>query len=337
MKKTVLFILFVSAFFIGYAQKDNAKKTPEKHSCKFSIDAIGQVGSPSHTYKTTGNTGSFLNTAVYDPGSYTFNGLNSKGGGLQFSIFFGKSRHFGLGIGALYCAHAGNMELDNFHVEYEATDTKGQVFRQLLTANTLQESFTIHNINIPVVARYQTVIFEELTFSVDAGMLVNLGGSLNYNTNAAFDYEAIYKFSSGSNPVAIYDNSTIPDASDWFITKSNSQQGYPSSSQAFFDTMRARGYNVALNVQPNNKSGKVNLAPGSVGFLVRPSVAYNLSAHVAVSVGAYYMIQTFKNTPSNAYPIMDINGSYNSPLKQLTSVSGATYGINIGFRYSFGK
>ena len=330
MKKfKTLFILITIAYStMGKEKGENATK--------YAIDVSGMFSTLSQDLSSNGKMGTYLLPAIYAPGTIKFTNGSSIGGDGQFSCYFGNHHHFGAGIGFIYVIQNGQITLDGFHVEYKETDPKNYDYRQLVTANKLSESLTITGMSIPIVAKYRTNISEKLTFGIEAGLLVNLSESIKYDATASFDFEAIYKFA--NNGALVYDDAPIPDKHDWFIEidRLTPAQTY-EQTKLYFDTLRQKGYNVALDVQPTNKSGIVNYKSGSLGFIVRPDLAYNLADNIAVTLSGFLMTNTINNTPKDDYRIMDINGNYTSPLNAVTKINSLSYGISLGIRYSFGR
>ena len=195
------------------------------------------------------------------------------------------------------------------------------------------------NINVPLVFKFNTLLKSNWSFAADAGILLNLGMKNAYNTDASFDYEAIYKFTDPKDPhSAVYDNAVTPSASDLFYTKSNFLAHDPDGDiNKYFNSHREQGENIGLGVKPTNKAGNVSYSSGSVGFIIRPSVGYRVSNNVTFDLGVYYMSQAFKNTTESNYRLTNKLGDYSSVLHNVSSVKSTSYGISIGVRYVFGK
>lgn len=259
----------------------------------------------------------------------------------QLGYFFGKSRHFGIGAGFMYLMQSYDVTLNNFKIEYQSQDNFNKTFRQVLTANgPIKEEVTVTNINIPVVLKYKTSFSKRWGFTADAGILFNTQITNKYSTDAAFDYEAIYKFDvQDGNPVAVYDNAPVPGSTDILLTKAYFNSKNPAGNVTdSFNILRAAGYNVGIGAKSNKKEDNVDYQTGSVGFLVQPSISYLISNHVALSLGAYYVYQSFKNeTYSSTYKMTDKVGEYNSMLKTVNTTNQNNFGLNLGLRVYFGK
>ena len=53
----------------------------------------------------------------------------------------------------MYFQEMGDLDLDAFRVQYQATSNSGDVFRQIITANNpITEKVTVNNISIPLLA-----------------------------------------------------------------------------------------------------------------------------------------------------------------------------------------
>jgi len=352
MKKLFFLLIAFGGAWSAIAQGPSSQST-DGHKRKFAPDSvlshwvvdINLLGGFLTQNITTANTlGNYNNSiaSVSNIGTVKFTNGMSYGFDAQLAYFFGKKNNFGIGVGFNYLAQQGDATLDNFHVEYQSTDIHGNTFRQLITANgPIDEKMTITNMNIPLLLKYKHRFTKRIGIMADAGALFNLQIKNSYSSNAAFDYEAIYRFTgSGDNVTAVYDNSPTPATSgDIYYTKAEHTNKNPNQSLAdyFNQTHNVLGYNVGLGVKPNNNSGSVSYATGSVGLLIRPAVNYYLSDVVALNLGLYYIYQPFNNTVNNNYKLTDKLGDYNSFLNSSTSTNSQSYGLNIGLRIYIGK
>ncbi len=313
-----------------------AKKSKDDTPKRFAIEINSTLGGVKRDMGSNNNTGNFLQPAVYNPGKLKFTGGSSVGFDGQFFAFVGQKRNLGMGIGVWYASQKGDMSLDSFHVEYKATNHYGTIFRQLLTANSLIESQHIKEVNIPIVARYKIAIKEKLAITIDGGLVLNIHETTQYDTKAYFDFEAIYKYTPAGQ--AVYDDAVVPDATDIQITRKYLQNaGLGATTQQYFANARATGSQVGLDIQPNNNSqhGQVSYAAGSIGFLLRPSIAYNFTPEWSVVLGGYLMSMSMNNKPRSDYRIIDLDGNYSSPVNAVTTLKIMSYGANLGLRYSF--
>ena len=286
--------------------------------------------------------GNYTNAlAATNIGKVKFDNGMAYGFDAQLGYFFGKNRHWGVGVGFMYMAQSGDMTLDQFHVEYQSVDGRNDIFRQHITANgPIKESLKMTNINIPVVLKYKNQFGKHWGFTMDAGILYNMQLKNSYTTNASFDYEAIYAYQKAEGGlVAYYDNHSVNnlDAVDVIWLKDYWTSKNPGGS--FADTMakwRAQGYNVGVGMKPASNTGDASYKTGSIGLLLKPSVSYLVNPHVALDFGLYYTYQTFKSDMSN-YRLTDKVGSYTSLTNGMSSVTSSSLGLNIGARIYFGK
>ena len=304
------------------------------------IDVNLLGGLADQSFKTTASMPDYPNALNANTGKLEYKNGYSFGGDAQVGFFFGAKRHFGLGTGVLLMQQHGDAILDNYHVEYKATDGVGNIYRQLVTGNDVREEIVSKNINIPFVLKYKNRFSRHWGFTADAGALINLQMKNAYTTHASFNYEAIYKLtqSSDGGTVSVYDDAVTPSSNDWFITKGEFLQNNPNGNyQAYIDAKRALGYNVGEGLNPGTRTGKTSYTRGSIGFMVQPSVNYFLSDNVALNFGLYYMFQPFKDNTQSNYRLTDGMGTYSSNLNSVKSSHNQQYGINLGVRFFLGK
>jgi outer membrane protein OmpA-like peptidoglycan-associated protein len=299
------------------------------------------LGSLRENLTTANSTGNYPNGVNVNQGNLTFGTSGTVGIDVEAGWFPGKHRHWGIGTGIMYLRQHGYAVLDSFHAEYQATDSKGNIYRQVVTSDgPVEERLKIVNVNIPLVAKYKTRLSEKWGFSADAGLLFNLQMTNRYNTDASFDYEAIYKYSEvpGGLPT-VYDNSPTPGTTDYLITKAGFLATNLNGNLAkFFNDQRALGYNVGLGVKPNNNSGSVSYnAGGSGGILLRPSFNYYFSDNLAFVFGLYYIYQYPHHNVPGDYTLTKGMGDYSSVLNNVTKSHEQSFGFNIGIRFSPGK
>ena len=277
-------------------------------------------------------------------GNIKFSNGMSYGFDAQLGFFWGKKRHFGVGAGFMYLGQTGDIKSSNpFHVEYQATDYQGNTYRQLITStDVIKESLKITNMNIPVMLKYKVRFSKHFGFTADAGVLINVQEKSAYNSNAAFDYEAIYQYVLNSDNKSVnhttYDASIPPAAGDQLITK----KGYVPSSvyptlQSYFNAFSSKGYNVGLGVMPNKNTGNVSYTTGSVGFMVQPSINYFFSDAIALNVGGYYLYQPFMQDVKSSYTMSGSKGDYAGMENTVKTNNNQSYGGNLGLRIFFGK
>jgi outer membrane protein OmpA-like peptidoglycan-associated protein len=340
--KKIVFLLIAGHYSLSAIGQEAALKTysGDKDLSRWVID-VNLLGGAFNQKMDMANTApNYLNGVNINTGKAGFKDGGAFGGDLQLGYFFGKNKHFGIGTGLLYLREWGNVSLDNFHAEYQSVDANGFTFRQVVTANSINEHVKIDNFNIPLVLKYKNRMSRHWGFTADAGALFNLRMESEYATNASFDYEAIYKFVTDENGIVtpVYDNASIPGTNDFLITKSHYTKNNPTGNvQNYFDTKRAAGYNVGLGVNPAQKEGTTSYATGSVGFLLQPSVNYFFSDRVALNVGAYYIYQPFKNEGTSTYTMTGKPGEYSSVMNAASTVKTQSFGGNLGLRFFLGK
>lgn len=293
---------------------------------------------------TTGtSTAGYLNGLNLNTGVLDFKKGSSLGFDAQLGYFFGPKCHWGLGAGFMYLSQKGDMTLDKYHVEYQALDAQSRIFRQAITGNDLKESVKITNMNIPVMLKFKTRFSKHFGFTADAGPMINIQMKSTTTTSGNFDYEAIYKFTAPEGTMTngsptVYDNSAVPSANSYLITKSYFLANNPSGDVTkFFQNNKDAGFNVGLGNKPAKNTGDVSYTTGSVGFMVQPSLSWYLSDHVALNFGVYYMYQSFKNENLNNYMLMNTAGEYSSSLNNVSSSIVQSFGGNVGVRFLFGK
>ncbi|MCF8450984.1 MAG: OmpA family protein [Taibaiella sp.] len=349
MKK--LFFLFIAGTVaLSAVAQNNAKSpAPVKKTKNYTTDAdlsrwvldlnfLGGVTTQDYTQGTS--TAGYLNSVLVNPGKAKFEKGSSLGFNGQLGYFFGPNCHWGLGAGFTYLSQKGDITLDQYQVQYQATDAAGRIFRQHITGNNLKESVTSTNLNIPVLLKYKYRFSKAFGFTADAGPMFNLQMKNTTTNNGNYDYEAVYKFSgagSDGSPT-VYDAAPVPSSSSYLITKSYFTSINPGGNVAqYFQDNRTAGFNVGLNQKPTNSKGDVSYTTGSVGFIFQPMLSWYLSDHVAINFGGHYMYQSFKNQNVANYAMMNTAGDYSSTLNNVSSTTVSTFGGNVGVRFLFGK
>jgi len=339
MKTLLMLLVAAGATLPANAQTPNTGYSTDALLSRWVVDINLLGGLASQTFTTANSVNNYPNALNANMGNLTFKNGYSFGADGQLGFFFGQKRHFGLGAGIMYMQQQGDAALDNFHIEYQATDSRGNIFRQVVTGNNVSESITATSINIPVVLKYKNRFSKHWGFTADAGALINLQIKNAYTTHASFNDEAIYQFAQGGDAgPTVYDNSPIPSENDWLITKAEFLRNNPNGNyQDYVNAKRALGFNVGEGLTPNTKTGNTSYTQGSVGFIVQPSMNYFLSDKVALNFGVFYMYQPFKNNAQSGYRLTDGQGNYSSVLNNVTASTNQDYGINIGARFFLGK
>jgi len=307
------------------------------------VNLMGGFMSKDVTSNTS--TAGYLNGLNLRTGKLTFDNGTSLGFNAQLGYFFGPKRHIGLGVGFMYLSQQGDLNLSEYHVEYQADRLNGPgVFRQHITGNNLTESVSITNMNIPVMLKYKTRFSKRFGFTADLGPVLNVQMKNTTTTNANFDYEAINKFQRLADGTVtntyIFDNAVTPTAENSeLITKAYYNTINPGgNAAAWFDEQRTNSNeNVGLARKPNNDKSTVSYTTASLGFMVQPSLSWYLSDKVALNFGVYYLYQSFKNNNVSNYALMNTAGDYSSTLNNVSSSIVQSYGANVGARFFFGK
>lgn len=303
------------------------------------LNFLGGVMTQDVTSAT--GTGGYLNGLNLSTGKLDFSKGSSFGGDAQLGYFFGPGCHWGVGAGFMYLSQQGTFKLDNYHVEYQATDNGGNIYRQIVTGNNLKEKVSITNMNIPFFLKYKTLFSRRLGLTVDAGPMINVQMKSTTTLSGSFDYEAVRKWANpteGNAGVQVYDNSPVPSSSSELITRDFYALHHPGGDvNQWFSQQRSAGEPVGLNMAAASNKGTVSYTTGSVGFMVRPALSWYLSDHVALNFGLYYMYQSFKNNNVANYMLVDQNRTYSSSLNNVTASTVQSFGGSVGVRFLFGK
>ncbi|WP_276135113.1 outer membrane beta-barrel protein [Polluticoccus soli] len=254
----------------------------------------------------------------------------------QLGYFFSTDKKWGVGTGLVYLKSEGAVSIDATHFEYQSTDFKGDVFRQVITSTApIREELEVTNMSIPLVVKYRTPICDKFGFNVDAGLVYNVRMETSYTGTAAYNYEAIYKFDNTGN-VAVYDNSPVPDPKDWLMTVQNyNEHRSDGNVNDYFQKLQDQGYNVGLG-EAAGKSGKVEHRNNTtIGVLLQPSFSYKLTEAFSINVGGYYMFQKFRKEDSRISRMTDKLNEYNSLLDNASRRRQYNTGLTVGLSLCF--
>jgi outer membrane protein OmpA-like peptidoglycan-associated protein len=356
MKRIFFFLLAANGALCTFAQDMNSNADSSKHHHnnrrwykndsllpRWTVDVNLLAGALTQDLTVANTYSNYTNgIAGNNTGDLKFSDGMSYGADVQLGYYFSRRGHFGIGTGLMYLYQQGNLTLENFRVQYQSTDAGGNTFRQAITATgKITEKLTISNFNIPLLLKYKTRFSRRFGFTADAGILFNVDIRSDYETNAAFDYEAIYKAAGPGGTDGkpfVYDNGNPPSTTSYLITRDHYLAEHPGGDvNAYFQAARDHGYNVGLGVMPDKNKGTVSFLSGSVGFLFQPSLNYFLSDWCALNIGAYVLYQPFNNSVPSGYRLTDGVGSYTSSLNSVSSVNSTSYGGNLGVRFFFGK
>lgn len=280
-------------------------------------------------------------------GNIKFSGGQSKGYDFRLGYYFNHKRTLGIGLGINYYQQKGTLSLDTFHIEYRASSDSFPIFRQVIsTTRGIKETIVAKSYNIPFLLRYKKDFNDKIALTVDAGIVYNLQVGNSYETDARFDYEAIYKFEGNE---LVYDNQPVPDQSSLLITKAEYQKDFPKGDVVkFFMHHDSIGKSVGLNMAANEKTGKVAYKSGSLGYTGEVAVNYMVVRNICIRAGLYYTAQSFTNTSNNNartltdHKIKDATTgantvNYNSLLNEMQTAKSSNYGMVLGARIYFNR
>ena len=307
------------------------------------VDVDGTVGLMHEGLKSIPFSTNYLNAINNSyQGQLKFKKGFSDGCNVNVGYYIDKKRTFGIGTGISYYSQSGKLSMDSFHVEFKSTDYNGGTFRQVIsTDHPISESIQIKSTSIPILLLYKRALNDDIFISVAAGVVYNFNLKTSYNSNANFDYEAIYKFE-GNMPV--YDNALVPDSVDLLVTKkaylAKNKNGDVNEYFKFQDSI---GKSVGLNERPNKNTGTIKYQTGSLGYTAQVAANYRLMKNIYLTGGVYYTAQSFKNSSTNSSlrltdtkikgtPGQDLGVNYNSLLNEVQTLNGSNYGIMIGVR-----
>jgi hypothetical protein len=342
-------ILFFSVLLTAFGYSSFGQVRNEYFRSLF-VDVEGNAGLMSQRLKANPFSTNYEEALNAKQGSIKFDKGWSKGFDVRLGYYFDKKRSFGFVTGVNYYKLEGNLTLDTFHIEFKSTDrvtNPGGTFRQVIsTSRGIKEVVTTTSWNIPLLFSYKRGITEKFSVSGEIGILYNLSAKNVYSSDARFNYEAIYKFE-GSYPV--YDNSAIPDTSDFLITQKEFTAKNPKGDvKQYFKTKDSIGYSVGLNEKVVNNTGSVSYKTGSIGYTVNVAAMYKVWRNVFIRGGFYYTGQNFTNTSSNnsmqltSKKIYNESGKsvgvdYSSLLNQVQSAFVHNYGFTLGARVYINK
>lgn len=328
----------------------------EAYMPAFSIDVDVNAGILNQQAKSIAvprNYSDLVNPAI---GKLTFNSEKATSMDIQLDYFVGRQRKIGFGMGCIYYSQASKIGLDYFHVEFRSRDFLGNVFRQVITSSDpIAESINMHSLKIPLLLKYKKdftvrnmLVFNKLDlfFNADAGIVFNVQLQNTWNTNANFNYEAIYHFTgSGDNPGTTYDNNPIPDSKDLIISQSQFLKSNPKGDvNTYFSTKNAAGFSVGLNEKVKKSSGKFKLPQRTIGYTVNAAMNFKLSKKIFLKVGGYYLAEKFNNAHLNNSGQLtskiirnssgqDVGVDYQSLMNFIGILKSENYGVTIGLKF----
>lgn len=289
--------------------------------------------------------GSTLGERTINPVSI-FSGGKAFGGDIMLEHYFGLKSNIGIEAGLAFNSISGNVTKDAFHVVYKGGSDiantprlGGNSYTQIITAvSPIVEKIAITNFAIPIMAVYKGKLTGKLGFKVEGGIALNLyykSTMSSSSTNAKFDYEAVYKYSTPySSTVAgdFFDPGSGAgfDKSSWLITQSFAGS-HTNNVQSYFQDLNARNYPVGLGIEAQSKNTSASFNPG-ISFTIRPSICFNFNKGASLNIGVFYTNTSFTQTGN--YRLIDENKSYNSLMQGVSKTSNSNFGIHISYSYS---
>lgn len=273
-----------------------------------------------------------------------YNGVN-----LQFGYFLGKSRRMGLGIGMNWMRYSGNISMQKYQIQYQSKDSTmaHDIFRQILnglpleSGNAIEESITSNNFMIPIMFKFKhQVKNKKWGYTADAGLMLGISNSNNYDGRGRFSYDAVYKYNTSNEGIydqGIVDNETRSITQDYWVKFPTSEGGNNDNAVAYFKRLREEGFNVALDTTMTGNGKNPYTSKVSLGFLFQPSFTYYLGYNTTFMLGGFYSYQVYKNIEDNKYQLTNNVGVYHPISEGVKKNVVSSYGINIGFRFFFGE
>jgi hypothetical protein len=327
MKKIIFLLIAISYTLCGYAQRDESAR-------RWFIGINYKVGKLDEKIDLRSLGLIYPSAANFYQSELKIKNDNPTAFDVQIGYYFDKKAHWGISTGIVYFKNTGTLTIDSMHVEYKSSDFNNDDFRQVVSSTKpMKENLENTNISIPLLLKYRGMLSKRIGFTMDAGIVYNVKMESTYSSDAAFDYEAIYRFEKvNGQDVAVYDHAAMANANDWFITKNEYYKDKGDGKEAaYFQDLRDQGYNVALDENAKAKSTTVAHKTGSIGLLLQPSLSFKLSNTFQLNVGPYLMYQRFLNAEDQENTIRTPKiGEYNSILNNSVNRRNVNYGANIG-------
>ena len=269
-------------------------------------------------------------------GKLSFSGGNSVGISGKVGYYLNQSKTLGLTVGLIYQKQSGTMALDSFHIEYQSVDAQKRTFRQLLSLHPDKEAINSQNISVPFMLHYQKKMSDAFFISVDGGILYNVSMSTTYASNTSVNEEAMYQYNSATKTF-VYNSSPKPSGTGFIpITlaqyyKINPKGTDPGSYLAGYGDNF--GANVGYGKSLSGKTGSANYTNGSIGYIIEPSLNFQLSDLTYLNVGAYYTYQDISNSGSTTKQFVTGKGVFEGLANSTSSITGTGIGLTVGIKY----
>lgn len=275
---------------------------------------------------------------------------------LHLGYFFNKRRTLGLSIGGAYTRYNGDQTIDNFKMDYQATDSKARVYRQIIRSNgPIREDVKITNVNVPLLLQFKHQFGrpeKPSNFGINAavGPVVGLYNKTAGNASGSLSYEAIYRLNADKTAVVSGFDDQLPGGNNntsWLITEAGYQSGGEpiNSLDGIFN--QNQGFNVGLNkgFAPSQQASDGKYTEIGYGGMAQLGFSYLLSYHVTFQLNGYAMYQRWTNTGNEGYRFTEkVVAEAGKSYASYQPVTGAiqqsdylTYGVSAGFRIFFGE
>lgn len=335
-------------------------KTPDQVLPRWSIDLGFRFGALAQTMqlidlKKAYGPNNQSSSRYKDP---SFSSGTGNGGDLFLNYFFSKNRMWGLGLGLQYMQYSGDAKLDTMYSDYQATDSKNRIYRQIIRTNgPITEEQKISNLNVPLLLRFKHQFGRpqkpsNFGITADLGPVFGFYNQTSADASGRFSYEAVYKLSPDKSAVVSGFDGGIPPNTNtsWVLTEAAyNAANFDGRAQAYLDGVRLQneGFNVGLNksIAPSQRSQNASYNAISLGAMVQLGLSYQLSYHVTFLLSGYYMYQRYHNTGNDNYHPTDLvvqeagnlYGSYKPMTGGMKQSDYTSYGLSAGFRIFFGE
>jgi hypothetical protein len=244
---------------------------------------------------------------------------------------------FGIKTGIQYQNMKGNIEKNGFNVRYMTTDIWDAPYQQHIysTSNSvLKEQFNITQWSIPILLALKRNFGTKIGIQLDAGIncILQYYGKSTPDANNKFDYEAIYfskDFNDFSDPIYEFNTNFEGNQNDfWYISRDRINVNDIAN-------LSAQGYNVGLDQKVSKANNDINFN-GKVGFLIKPTINYNISDVSGFSLGAILMMNQYSNQSNvGKYYLTKQVGEYNSILNSINNLNTTSITLTLGFYHAF--
>jgi hypothetical protein len=194
--------------------------------------------------------------------------------GVEYDIWFGKYKNWGLGFGASFSTNVNNFILeDTVSVGYRAPSdiSQRQDYTQITTTPFVEERSVLTSIVLPIYFKYSPAAWSRKKFNVfvHAGVLIPLTVVSTTRSQYRSEYDARYSFSITGPAGQRFVSGNEARTSDWVIDANQVAKGGNSSNQNFYyDRKQQAGFNVGPMSQDRENTNTKARSPG-IGFSLR--------------------------------------------------------------------